>query len=73
MESSLFGFWLRFSSVTGFFKNLLLRRSLAKKPKILAPHRYIFSVNALMRRIAQPMKFLCALPSSKLCFKLKPH
>jgi len=33
MESGLFGFWLRFSSVTGFFKNLLLRRSLAKNQK----------------------------------------
>jgi hypothetical protein len=28
------------------FSNLLLRQSLAKKPKILAAHRYIFSVNA---------------------------
>ena len=47
MSSGLFGFWLRFGSVTGF-SNLLLRRSLAKKPKIPAAHRYIFSVDALV-------------------------
>ena len=48
VDSSLFGFWLRFGSVTGF-SNLLLRRSPAENQKILAAHRYIFSVNALSR------------------------
>jgi hypothetical protein len=32
------------------YSNLLLRRSLARKSKILAALRYIFSVNALNRR-----------------------
>jgi len=44
-NSGLFDFWLRFISVTGF-SNLSLRRSLAKKSKILAAHCYIISVNA---------------------------
>jgi hypothetical protein len=34
MNSGLFGFWLRFGSVTGF-SNLLLRQSLAKSQKSL--------------------------------------
>jgi hypothetical protein len=37
MKGGLFGFLLRFGSVTGFFKNLLLRRSLAKNQKS-SPH-----------------------------------
>jgi hypothetical protein len=40
MGSGLFGFWRRFGSVTGF-SNMLLRRSLAKTPKILAPNGHI--------------------------------
>jgi hypothetical protein len=32
IDGGLFGFWLRFGSVTGF-SNLLLRRSLAKNQK----------------------------------------
>ncbi len=47
MNSGLFGFWLRFGSVTGF-SNLLLRQSLAKNQKILAAHRYIFYGDALI-------------------------
>jgi hypothetical protein len=35
------------SAQSQVFSNLLFRRNLAKKPKILAAHRYIFSVNAL--------------------------
>ncbi len=45
-ESGLFGFWLRFGSVTGFFKPAPSPKP-RQNPKILAPHRYIFSVNAL--------------------------
>jgi hypothetical protein len=45
-ESGLFGFWRRFGSVTGFFKPAPSPKP-RQKPKILAPHRYIFSVNAL--------------------------
>jgi hypothetical protein len=40
------GFWLRFGSVTGFFKPAPSPKP-RQKPKILAAHRYIFSVNAL--------------------------
>jgi hypothetical protein len=40
------GFWLRFRSVTGFFKPAPSRKP-RQKPKILAAHRYIFAVNAL--------------------------
>jgi hypothetical protein len=40
----IFGF---VSAQSQGFSNLLLRRSLAKKSKILAAHRYIISVNAL--------------------------
>jgi hypothetical protein len=51
-DSGLLGFWLRFRSVTGF-SNLRLRRrpmigTTRHKPQILAAHRYIFSVNALV-------------------------
>jgi hypothetical protein len=46
VDSGLFGFWLRFGSVTGFFKPAPSPKP-RQKPKILAAHRYIFSVNAL--------------------------
>jgi hypothetical protein len=46
MNSGLFGFWLRFGSVTGFFKPAPSPKP-RQTPKILAAHRYIFSVNAL--------------------------
>jgi len=46
-NSGLLGFWLRFRSVTGFF-NPASSRKPCPKPKILAAHRYIFSVNALV-------------------------
>src|SRR6185312_17241842 len=46
IDSGLFDFWLRFGSVTGFFKPAPSPKP-RQKPKILAPHRYIFSVNAL--------------------------
>ena len=45
-DSGLLGFWLRFRSVTGFFKPAPSQNP-RHKPKILAAHRYIFSVNAL--------------------------
>ena len=45
-DSGLLGFWLRFRSVTGFFKPAPSRNP-RHKPKILAAHHYIFSVNAL--------------------------
>src|SRR5271170_5882864 len=41
-----FGFRLRFSSVTGFFKPAPSLKP-HPKPKILAAHRYNFSINAL--------------------------
>jgi cobalt-zinc-cadmium efflux system outer membrane protein len=44
--SGVFDFWLRFSSVTGFFKPAPSPKP-RQKPKPLAPHRYIISVNAL--------------------------
>src|ERR1700744_3084504 len=46
-ESGLFGFWLRFGSVTGF-SNLFLRRSLAKNQKSSLRAGYSFSSNALI-------------------------
>jgi len=46
MNSGLFGFWLCFGSVTGFFKPAPSPKP-RQKPKILAAHRYIFYVNAL--------------------------
>ena len=49
MNSGLFGFWLRFGSVTGLFKPAPSPKP-RQKPKILAAHRYIFSVNALVPR-----------------------
>jgi hypothetical protein len=42
-----FGFWLRFRSVTGFFKPAPTQKP-RQKPKIRAAHRDNFSVNALM-------------------------
>jgi hypothetical protein len=45
-DSGLFGFWLRFSSVTGFIKPAPSLKP-RQKPKILAAHRYRFSLNAL--------------------------
>jgi hypothetical protein len=45
-HSGLFGFWLRFGSVTGFFKPAPSPKP-RQNPKILATHRYIISVNAL--------------------------
>jgi putative membrane protein insertion efficiency factor len=49
-DSGLFCFWLRFSSVTGFFKPAPSLKP-RQKTKILAAHRYIFSVNALVIRV----------------------
>jgi|SRR5882724_1479155 len=46
VDSGLFGFWHRFGSVTGFFKPAPSPKP-RQNPKILAAHRYIFSVNAL--------------------------
>ena len=46
MDGGLFGFWLRFGSVTGFFKPASSPEP-RQKPKILAAYRYSFSVNAL--------------------------
>ena len=51
-DSGLLDFWLRFRSVTGFFKPAPSQKPMIgttrHKPKILAAHRYIFSVNALI-------------------------
>jgi len=44
-DSGLFGFGLRFGSVTGF-SNLRLRRSLAPNQTSALPNRYLISVNA---------------------------
>ena len=49
IDSGLFGFWLRLRSVAGFLKPALSLKP-RQKPKILAAHRYIFSVNALALR-----------------------
>jgi hypothetical protein len=49
MDSGLFGFWLRFGSVTGLFKPAPSPKP-RQKSKILAAHRYIISVNALSAR-----------------------
>jgi hypothetical protein len=49
-DSGLFGFWRRFGSVTGIFKPAPSPKP-CQKPKILAAHRYIFSVNALAKNI----------------------
>jgi hypothetical protein len=46
LDSGFFGFWLRFGSVTGFFKPAPSSKP-RQTPKILAAHRYIFSVNTL--------------------------
>ena len=48
-DSGLLGFWHRFGSVTGFFKPAPSPKP-RQKPKILAAHYYIFSVNALKTR-----------------------
>jgi hypothetical protein len=48
-DSGLFGFWLRFGSVTGFIKPAPSPKP-RQKPKILAAHRHIFSVNKFCRR-----------------------
>jgi hypothetical protein len=45
-KSGLFGFWLRFGLVTGFFKPAPSPKP-RQKPKILAAPRYIFAINAL--------------------------
>ncbi|HEX4263450.1 MAG TPA: hypothetical protein VH597_03850 [Verrucomicrobiae bacterium] len=50
-DNGLFGFWRRFGSVTGFFKPAPSPKP-RQKPKILAAHRYIFSVNALRLALA---------------------
>ena len=47
LRSGLFGFWLRFGSVTGR-NGHAPSLSLAKTPKILAPHGYNISSNALI-------------------------
>src|SRR6185437_1728345 len=52
-HSGLFDFWLRFGSVTGFFKPAPSPKP-RQKPKILAAHRYIFSVNALTSAKSRP-------------------
>ena len=44
-DSGLLGFWLRFGSVSGFFKPAPSPKP-RQKPKILAAHPYIVSVNA---------------------------
>jgi len=52
-KGGLFGFWLRFGSVTGLLANLLLRQrpmigTTRQNPKILAPNGYSFPSNAPM-------------------------
>jgi len=47
VDSGLFDFWLRFGSVTGFFKPAPSPKP-RPKSKILAAHRHIISVNALV-------------------------
>jgi hypothetical protein len=44
-DSGLFGFWLRFGSVTGFIKPAPSPKP-RQNPKILAAHRHIFSFKA---------------------------
>ena len=46
MTNGLFGFWLRFGSVTGFYKPAPSPKP-RQNPKILAPNGYSFSSNAL--------------------------
>src|ERR1700751_3884595 len=64
-DSGLFGFWLRFGSVTGFFKPAPSPKP-RQKPKILAAHRYIFSINALISsfKMVRLQKFLADSGSS---------
>jgi hypothetical protein len=45
-DSGVFGFWRRFGSVTGVCNHAPSPKP-CQKPKTLAPHRYIISVNAL--------------------------
>ena len=47
--SGVFGFWLRFGSVTGFFKPAPSPKP-RQKPKTLAPHRYISEAGVSSRR-----------------------
>ena len=61
--SGLFGFWLRFRSVTAPPAGMVLpdwhhSLSLARKPKILAPNGYIISCNALGQKRAFFAPFL---------------
>jgi hypothetical protein len=53
-ESGLFNFWLRFGSVTGLFKPAPSPKP-RQKSKILAAHRYIISVNALISQLHVPV------------------
>src|ERR1700743_2071234 len=55
-SSGLFGFWLRFGSVTGVFSNLRLRRGLAKNQKSSLRAGYSFSSNALNSSIGAPQQ-----------------
>jgi hypothetical protein len=48
VDSGLFDFWLRFGSVTGLFKPAPSPKP-RQKSKILAAHRYIISVNTLLK------------------------
>jgi len=48
-KSGLFGFWLRFGSVTGFFKPAPSPKP-RQNPKILAPNGYSISSNALLSK-----------------------
>jgi tetratricopeptide (TPR) repeat protein len=58
--SGLLGCWLRFGSVTGFFKPAPSPKP-RQKPKILAAHRYIFSVNALIINCVRLSRWAVAL------------
>src|SRR5262249_13436767 len=55
MDRGLFGFWFRFASVTGFFEPAPSPKP-RQNPKILAAHRYIFSVNAPAGMIGDSQK-----------------
>jgi hypothetical protein len=48
VDSGLFDFWLRFGSITGCIKPAPSPKP-RQKSKILAAHRHIISVNALVR------------------------
>src|SRR5580692_6367837 len=47
LGSGLFGFWLRFRSVTGHYGHAPSLKP-CQKPKILAPHNYTISGKALL-------------------------